>query len=116
MFTNWMEATPVVNITQEAIVKFLPIIIFRFNLPKWVITDSDTEFKGAKFARCFADFGINHQASLVAHPRTIGQVEHVNRLIVQIMKTRMFHDLEAKGRNSPKELASVVWALRTNVN
>jgi hypothetical protein len=29
---------------------------------------------------------------------------------------RMFHDLEAKGRNWHKELPSLLWVLRTNVN
>jgi hypothetical protein len=28
----------------------------------------------------------------------------------------MFHDLEARGRNRHKELPSVLWALRTNIN
>jgi hypothetical protein len=32
------------------------------------------------------------------------------------MKTRMFHDLEAKDRKWHKELSSVLWALRTNIN
>jgi hypothetical protein len=32
------------------------------------------------------------------------------------MKTRMFHDLEARDRNWYKELPSVLWALRTNIN
>jgi hypothetical protein len=32
------------------------------------------------------------------------------------MKTRMFHDLEARGKNWHKELPSVLWALRTNIN
>jgi hypothetical protein len=32
------------------------------------------------------------------------------------MKTRMFHDLDARGRNWHKELPSVLWALWTNVN
>jgi hypothetical protein len=32
------------------------------------------------------------------------------------MKTKMFHDLEARGRNWHKELPSVLWALQTNVN
>jgi hypothetical protein len=32
------------------------------------------------------------------------------------MKTKMFHDLEARGRNWHKELPSVLWALRTNIN
>jgi hypothetical protein len=30
MFTNWMEAMPVVNITQVAAVKFLQSIIYKF--------------------------------------------------------------------------------------
>jgi hypothetical protein len=35
---------------------------------------------------------------------------------LQGLKTRMFHDLEARGRNWHKELPSVLWALHTNVN
>jgi hypothetical protein len=37
-------------------------------------------------------------------------------LLLQGMKTRMFQDLEAKGKNWHKELPSVLWALRTNIN
>jgi hypothetical protein len=32
------------------------------------------------------------------------------------MKTRIFHDLEARGRNWHKEFSSMLWALRTNIN
>jgi hypothetical protein len=32
------------------------------------------------------------------------------------MKTRMFYDLKARDRNWHKELPSVLWALRTNIN
>jgi transposase InsO family protein len=73
---------PVVNITQDTAVKFLQSIICRFGVPKWVLTDNGTQLKGAKFARCYADFGINHQASLVAYPQTNGQVERANGLIL----------------------------------
>jgi hypothetical protein len=45
-----------------------------------------------------------------------GQVEHTNGLLLQGMKTRMFQDLEAKGKNWHRELPSVLWGLRTNVN
>jgi hypothetical protein len=41
-FTKWMEAMPVVNITQDAAVKFLQSIIYRFDVPKWVLTDNGT--------------------------------------------------------------------------
>jgi hypothetical protein len=40
MLIKWMEAMPVVNITQDAAVKFLQSIIIRFGTPKWVLTDS----------------------------------------------------------------------------
>jgi transposase InsO family protein len=63
-----MEVMPAINITQEAAVKFLLSIIYRFGVLKWVLTDNRTQFKGAKFARCYSDFGINHQASSTAHP------------------------------------------------
>jgi transposase InsO family protein len=115
-FTKWMEAMPVVNITQDTTVKFLQSIVYRFGVPKWVLIDNGTQFKGAKFARCCTDFGIHHQASSAAHPQTNGKVERANKLILQGMKKRMFHDLEAKGKNGNKELPSVLWALCTNIN
>jgi transposase InsO family protein len=106
----------VVNITQEAAVKFLQSIIYRFDVPKRVLTDNGTQFKGAKFSKCCADFSIDHQPSSAVHPQTNGQVERTNGLLLQGIKIRMFQDLEARGRNSHKELPSVLWALRTNIN
>jgi transposase InsO family protein len=111
-----MEAMPVVNITQEAVVKFLQSIIYRFDVLRRVLTDNGAQFKGAKFVRCYTDFGIHHQPSSATHSKTNGQVERANALILQRMKTRMFHYLEARVRNWYKELPSVLWALRTNIN
>jgi transposase InsO family protein len=84
---------PVVNITQEVANKFLQNIIYRFDAPRRVLTHNGTQFKGLKFIRCCADFGIHHQSSLVVHPQMNGQVKRANRLILQGMKIRMFHDL-----------------------
>jgi hypothetical protein len=50
-FTKWKEAMPVMNITQDAAVKFLKNIIYRFGVPKWVLTDNGTQFKRVKFVR-----------------------------------------------------------------
>jgi transposase InsO family protein len=95
-FTKWMRAIPVVNITQEAAVKFLQSIIYRFGVPNRVLTDNMTQFKWAKFVRCCADFGIHHEPSSTALPE---------------MRIRMFHGLEARGINWHKELPLVLWAL-----
>jgi transposase InsO family protein len=107
-FIKWMEAVPAVNITQEVAVKFLQSIIYIFSVPKRVLTDNETQFKGTKFARCCVDFNIQHQPSFATHPQTNGQVERTNGLILQGMKTKVFHDLEARGRNWHKELPSVL--------
>jgi transposase InsO family protein len=116
MFTKWMEVVLAVNITQETAIKFLHNIIYGFGVPRRVLTNNRTRFKGAKFARCCVDFGIQHQPLSATHPQMNGQVEQTNRLILQGMKTRMFHDLEVRDRNWHKELPSILWALRTNVN
>jgi hypothetical protein len=44
-FTKWMEAMPIANITQEAAVKFLQSIIYRFGMPRRVLIDNETQFK-----------------------------------------------------------------------
>jgi hypothetical protein len=67
-FTKWMEVMPVVNITQEAMVKFLQSIIYKFNIPRRVLTDNITQFKRAKFVRYCTDFDIHHQPSSTVHP------------------------------------------------
>jgi hypothetical protein len=41
-FTNWLEATPVVSITQGAAVAFLKSIVCRFGVPSRIITDNET--------------------------------------------------------------------------
>jgi transposase InsO family protein len=118
----------VVNITQEAAVKFLKGIIYRFAVPKRVITDNGTQFKGVKFLRCCADFGIHHQLSSAAHSQTNGQVKRTNGLFLQSMKTRMFQDLGRKARigtrscprfygpsrpisTGPPEIRPLVWSM-----
>jgi transposase InsO family protein len=82
MFTKWMEVVLVVNITQKAAFKFLHIIIYRFGVPRRVMIDNGTPFKGAKFVRCCANFDIQHQPSSAVHPLMNGQVERSNRLIL----------------------------------
>jgi hypothetical protein len=57
--TKWMEAMPIVNITQEAAVKFLQSIIYQFGILRRVPTNNETQFKNAKFVRCCTDFGIH---------------------------------------------------------
>jgi hypothetical protein len=85
-------------------------------VPRRALIDNGTQFKGAKFVKCCGDFDIQHQPSSATHPKMNRQIERTNEVILQGMKTIMFHDLEVRGRNWRKELPSVLWALRTNIN
>jgi transposase InsO family protein len=81
-FTKWMEVMPAVNITEEAMVKFLQSIIYRFGVPISVLPNNGTQFKGAKFIRCCTNFGIQHQPSSAVHPQTNEQVKRASGLIL----------------------------------
>jgi transposase InsO family protein len=112
-FTKWPEATPVVSITQGAVVAFLKSIICRFGVPRCIITDNETQFK----SRCFREYceGIGTQLCLasVAHPKSNGQAERANAKILRGLKTRTYDCLKKHGANWVNELPCVLWGNRT---
>ena len=56
-FTKWLEATPVVSITQNAAVAFLKSIVYRFEVPSRIITDNGTQFTSRIFQEYCEDIG-----------------------------------------------------------
>jgi ribonuclease HI len=56
-FTKWPEATPVVSITQGAVVTFLKSIVYRFGVPSRIITDNGTQFTSWIFQEYCEDIG-----------------------------------------------------------
>jgi hypothetical protein len=108
-FTKWPEATPVVSITQGAIVAFLKSIVYRFEVPSRIIMDNGTQFT----CRLFQEYceGIDTQLCFasVAHPKSNSQVERANAEILKGLKTRIYDCLKKHGANWVKELPSVLW-------
>jgi hypothetical protein len=51
--------------------------------------------------------------SAVAHPKTNGQVERANDMVLQGLKPRIFDKLNKHGKKWAVELPSVLWSLRT---
>lgn len=92
---------------------FFTNIIHRFGVPNSIITDHGTQFMGRKFLDFCNDYHIRVDWSAVAHPRTNGQVEHANGMILQGLKPRIYNELKKFGKRWLKELSSVVLSLRT---
>jgi hypothetical protein len=112
-FSKWIEARPITNIMSEQAVLFFTDIVHRFGVSNSIITDDDTQFTGKKFL----DFYDNHHIcvlwSAVAHPKTNGQVERANDMVLQGLKPRIFNKLNKHGKKWAAELLSVLWSIRT---
>jgi transposase InsO family protein len=112
-FSKWIEARPIVNVCSEASVSFFTDIIYRFDIPNTIITDNSTQFTGKKFLNFCDDNHIRVDWSIVAHLKTNGQVERANDMILQVLKPRIFKQLDKFRARWVAELPSVLWSLRT---
>jgi len=90
-FTKWIEAKPIINLCSEEAVKFFLDIIYRFGVPNCIITDHGTNFTGKKFLDFSDGYGIRIDWALVGHPRTNGQVQRANGMVLQGLKSRIFN-------------------------
>jgi hypothetical protein len=77
-FTKWPEASPVVKINKQSVVKFIKSIICRFGVPNNV-----SQFTSGAFQGYCEDLGIQICYASPAHPESNGEVEHAN---VEILK------------------------------
>ncbi|XP_021986462.1 uncharacterized protein LOC110882862 [Helianthus annuus] len=83
-------------------VKFIIVVIIcRFGLPLRIITDNGTNFAAEDLQRWFKELHIEHTFSSVAHPHGNGQVEAVNKSIVDRIKSRWEKKGEAGLTNCP---------------
>ncbi|WOG87731.1 hypothetical protein DCAR_0206962 [Daucus carota subsp. sativus] len=89
-FTKWVEAKPLARIREvEVIHFFMESIVFRFGVPRIIVTDNGSQFTGKDFEEALAQLKISHIKSLVAYPQANGQVEITNKAIMQGIKKRL---------------------------
>ena len=96
-FSKWIEARPINQIKSEQAVLFFTDIIHRFGVPNTIITDNGTQFTGKRFLTFCDDHHIRVAWSAVGHPRTNGQVERANGMILQGLKPRIYNRLKKFG-------------------
>ena len=81
----------------------------RFGIPRALIADNGTQFKGSSIKEFCDSLSIKRHFSSVGYPQGNGQAEALNKVIVAGLKRRLE---AAKGRWAD-ELLSVLWAFRT---
>ncbi|KAL2237223.1 UNVERIFIED_CONTAM: Gag-Pol polyprotein [Sesamum indicum] len=81
----------------------------RFGILRVLVSDNGTQFQGKKIVAWCKELKIQQNFIAVGNPQANGQVEIMNRTLVQHLKTR----LEGAKRAWVEELLGVLWACRT---
>ncbi|VFQ85581.1 unnamed protein product [Cuscuta campestris] len=109
-FTKWVEAEPLAGITGRQMIDFVGTnILYRFGVPKQIISDNGTQFEEAEFQDFLRTWGIQHTKVFVAYPQANGQVENVNRTIIDGIKKKLL----SEGSKWVDELRRILWTYRT---
>ena len=109
-FTKWAEAKPLATITKQKVRNFVwHYIIYRFEIPRSLVSDNGKQFDNPKFRDFCAELGIKNYYSSPAHPQSNGQAEVTIRTLKVVLKTK----LEDLKRKWVEYLPEVLWAHRT---
>ena len=81
-FTKWIVAQLISTIQSKQAVLFFLDIVHRFGVLNSIITDNDTQFTRKKFLRFCDEYHIRVDWAAIAHPRTNGQVERTNSMVL----------------------------------
>ena len=99
-FTKWAEAEALANIRDVDVKKFMwKNIITRFGVSDSLISNNGLQFDSKAFREFCSGLGIRNKFSTLAYPQSNGQVEAINKAIVNGLKKRLDG---AKGRWAEK--------------
>lgn len=111
-FTKWVEAEPLKSITTKKMVKFYyKNIICHYGIPHKIISDNGLQFDCPEFGKFCDNLGIKKGFSVVIHLPANRQVEAINKVLKQNLKTKLD---SCKGA-WPEELPNVLWAYRITI-
>jgi transposase InsO family protein len=85
-FTKWIKIKPAASTTAAKVVEFIKEIMYRFGVPNNIIMDNRTQFTMREFNDFCADSGIKINYASVSHPKSNGQVERSNGMILHSLK------------------------------
>ena len=108
--TKWVEAIPTAHADAATSVKMIKeIILPRFGVPRFLITDGGTHFMNGTFRKILYKYGVTHRVASPYHPQTSGQVELSNREIKNILQKTV----NKSRKDWSTKLNDALWAYRT---
>ena len=107
-FTKWIEAKPVKMAESRPVIEFISSVVHRYGVPHSIITYNGCNFIADEVKTWCTNLGIKLDYASVYHPRTNGQVERPNGLIMSGIKPRLVRSLKESDTHWVEELDSVL--------
>ena len=84
-FNKWVEAFPLKRQTAEEVARCVVEVICRFGIMKSLLTDQGGNFESALIKGVCQLMGVKKLRTSIYHPRSNGQVERVNRSLLELL-------------------------------
>lgn len=86
-FTRWIEVKALASITSKKAKDFFyDDIIYRFGIPKILISNNGMQFNSKEFPNFCEELGIKQRFTSLGYPQTNGATEVTNKTILQGLK------------------------------
>lgn len=87
LFTRWIELKPLRRADGKSVVRaFEELILFRWETPRFFLTDNGKEFANKFLIKTLNEYGITHTTTPPYHPQA-NPVERVNRTLKTMIAT-----------------------------
>ena len=112
-FTKWVEAIPLPDQTAEQVARAAVENFFvRMGCPMEIITDQGSNFESELFRELCKLLEISKKRTTPYHPSANGQVERLNRVILQMLRCV----IQNRQDNWDEKLPYLLGAIRSTVN
>ncbi|XP_028551816.1 uncharacterized protein LOC110108077 [Dendrobium catenatum] len=109
-FSKWAEAALFKEITSEHVINFFTHnVVYRFSVPRRIISDNGTAFKSTKIYKFVDRNKIDWRCSSIYYPRANGLAEAFNKILVKLLKKI----LSKNKREWHTKMTEALWAYRT---
>ncbi|KAG9440971.1 hypothetical protein H6P81_021136 [Aristolochia fimbriata] len=110
-FSKWAEAAAYREVKAATVVDFIRTqIIYRYGVPRYIMTDNGTPFKNKVMDRFCEKFRIQQRTSTAYNPAANGLAEAFNKTLCKILKKT----IGANKRSWDEKLGEALWAYRTS--
>lgn len=91
-FTKFIWLYPTKSTASKEVIAKLQLQSQVFGNPSCIITDKGTAFSSAEFQEYCKDEGIKHSMITTGLPRSNGQIERINRIIIPVLTKLSMND------------------------